>query len=257
LLLMPAMAAAGEPVDLDEVMCALCHFAPADDFAASVHYQSGLLLCSDCHGGLPFEADPKVAKAEGTDYIGRPGRGEIARVCSKCHPASADFFAQGPHGDWQHADSPTCVTCHHNHQVLDASLALMDETCAECHQAGTSALERGEDIRTAVTQGKERIVRLQALVDGLLAEDRSLRRARPFLESAGGALRGAEPGTHALDPGIIGEKLDESGQELDEVQRLVEAHFEGRKRRRWAVGVVWVFALGNVALLWWKRRQLE
>ena len=38
--------------DLDDVMCAICHFEQAEDFAHSVHYLDGKMLCNDCHGGL-------------------------------------------------------------------------------------------------------------------------------------------------------------------------------------------------------------
>ena len=61
-----------EPPDLDEVVCTWCHFDEGDDFAASVHYHEGHILCNDCHGGLPFEEDPDLAKAEGTGFIGKP-----------------------------------------------------------------------------------------------------------------------------------------------------------------------------------------
>ena len=73
------------PVDIDEVMCALCHFEQGDEFVESIHYQKGLLLCDDCHGGDPFAAEIEKAKAPETGFIGKPRREKLAAICGRCH----------------------------------------------------------------------------------------------------------------------------------------------------------------------------
>ena len=88
-----------EPVDLDDVYCALCHFDEGDDFAAGVHYRRGLLLCNECHGALPFESEEEIAKSPETGFIGKPSREQIAQVCGECHVGPAKFLAAGAHGD--------------------------------------------------------------------------------------------------------------------------------------------------------------
>ncbi len=256
-VLLPVALVAEEPVDLDDVYCALCHFEEGDEFAASIHYQRGLLLCNDCHGGLPFEAETDLAKAPDTGFIGKPGRQDIAAVCAKCHSGPADFFARGPHHDCRNEANPTCITCHHNHRVMDATLALMDETCTTCHAAGSAPLEEGEEMRRILEVNQERLQHFRAELDSLVRLDRSLRRALPYVEGAGTALREADPITHALKLELVEEKVEESHLELEQARGLVADYFQEHTRRRWIVVFAWVVVLGNVALLWLRRRQLD
>lgn len=257
LLLVPALLWAAPPVSLDEVFCATCHFEQGEEFAQSIHYQEGQLLCNDCHGGLPFEADPVKAKAPGTGFIGKPRREDISALCGKCHAAPARFFAQGPHAAWQQPGNPTCISCHTNHHVLDASLELIDTTCGRCHQPGTPALARGEALRQQLGEAGQQHRRLRLHTDSLRQVDGSLRRAIPYLEAGAAALREADPMTHALDLGLIGGKLEEVRAEQDQVNQLLAEREAGRQRRSWAVGAIWALVAANVFLLWRKRRQLQ
>jgi len=256
-LLGPALLWAQPPTSLDEVFCATCHFDQGEEFGQSIHYQEGQLLCHDCHGGLPFEADPEKAKGPGSGFIGRPGREQIAALCGKCHAAPAHAFAQGPHAAWQNAANPTCISCHTNHHVLDASLELIDTTCGHCHQPGTPALARGEAIRQQLGEANQQHRRLQLHTDSLLQVDGSLRRAVSYLEAGAAALREADPMTHALDLDLLAGKLDEARAEQDQVKQLLAEREVGRQRRSWAVGAIWVLVAANVFLLWRKRRQLQ
>ena len=70
-------------VPIDDVWCTVCHYQEGDEFALSVHYQRGLLLCDDCHGGDPLEPDPEMAKAPDTGFIGKPARADIADICAR------------------------------------------------------------------------------------------------------------------------------------------------------------------------------
>ena len=62
-VLWKAATAGAQAADIDDVYCALCHFEQGDEFVESIHYQQGMLLCNDCHGGDPFEADVEAAGA--------------------------------------------------------------------------------------------------------------------------------------------------------------------------------------------------
>jgi len=251
----PLMAA---PPDLEEVACAWCHFEEADDFAESVHYQRGYILCNDCHGGLPYEDDEEIAKAPQTGFIGKPERGDVAEICAQCHAGPADFFAQGPHREWLNEDNPTCITCHSNHKVFDANLALMDVTCSECHDEWSAALDQGQKIKVELEVVAEHLQRVGRVVDSLVVVDRSVRKARLFVEDARGVLRGADAATHALDVGVIVGMVEEArGREgIAGAEGVVAGYYAELERRLWIVVGVWVFVVVNVGFLWWKRRDL-
>ena len=257
LILFPALPLSAQTADLEEVACALCHFEQAEEFSESVHYQKGGILCNDCHGGLPFEADAEIAKAPQTGFMGRPQRGDIAAVCGSCHTGPTEFFARGPHHDWRVKANPTCITCHNNHRVHDATLSLMDETCTSCHAAGTTALEAGLAIRAVLEESGTVLQRAAVRLDNLVSADRSLVRVRPLLEAARAALREADPRTHALDPKLIESSISDFRRELEAVETRIGDHSASRRQRRWIVLGVWVFIGLNAFLLWLKSRQLK
>ena len=246
-----------QQVDLEEVMCTLCHFEQGDAFATSIHYKRGLILCNDCHGGLPFEADTELAKAPDTGFIGRPARGDIAALCGSCHSGAAQFFAQGPHHEWHNEANPTCISCHSNHAVVDATLDLIDDSCSKCHEVGTPALAWGADLAAALRGAKGDLDHAATILDSLIASDRSLRHAMPLLEAARSSLREADPRSHALDQALMNETFDLFRQDLTAVERAIADHTETRERRRWIVYPVWGFIVVNVLLMWVKRRQLK
>jgi hypothetical protein len=243
-------------VSLDDVWCTVCHFEQGDEFALSVHYQRGLLLCNDCHGGNPFESRVELAKAPDTGFIGKPARGDVANICARCHSVPAEFFRMGPHARPEDPNNPTCITCHQNHLVVDATLAVMDTTCAVCHRGDPSALARAEAIQATLHSADDGLAAVEARFDSLQNIDAGLRRSAGLLTGAAGVLRQIEPRTHALDITLIDASIATFEEELGVVRELLDESDGWRRQRGWIVAGVWCFVVANVALLWLKRRQL-
>ena len=255
-LLAGAVAASG-PADLDEVYCALCHYEEGDDFATSTHYHRGLLLCNDCHGGLPFESEEAVAKSPETGFIGKPSRQHVAGGCGSCHIAAADFLARGPHADAADPDNATCVSCHGNHRVQRAELTLMDSTCGACHAVGSAALETGREIGQQLEAGRSLVDRVRSELDSAAAAAPVLRREVARLGAAVASLRQADAMTHAWDREIIAARLAEFEVELGSVESRIREEDEERRRRGWIAGAVWLFVAANLILLWRQRKVLR
>lgn len=259
-LVMLTVAAAGHaatPTDLDDVWCTVCHFEQGDAFATSVHYQKGLLLCTDCHGGDADEPDGELAKAPSTGFIGRPTRQEIAPLCGTCHIGPAQFFSDGPHADPQHPDNPTCVTCHQNHAVVAATLTLMDTTCAACHRGDDRVMSVAQHIQTRMGAADGALAAVAARFDSLSQVDPSLLRSAGLLSGAGASLRQVSPRTHALRVEDIDATLASFTTELAQVSDRLDESVQSRSRRGWIVVGVWAFVALNVIALWLKRRELE
>ena len=262
-ILLVASAAAQESatvaegqVPLDDVWCTACHFEQGDEFALSVHYQRGLLLCNDCHGGDPLEADEELAKAPETGFLGKPGRDQVAAICARCHSGPAAFFGMGPHADVENPDNPTCITCHQNHLIVDATLAVMDTTCRVCHQNEPDALARAAAIQSKL-HAAERDLRVASVrFDSLHQLDAGLGRSSGLLASASAAVRQLEPRTHALDAALMDTSVAVLAQELAAVHATLDDSVQQRRRRHWLVAGVWLFVAVNIGLLWLKRRQL-
>ena len=248
---------AAEPVDLEEVYCALCHYEEGDDFAAGVHYRPGLLLCHDCHGGLPYEPDEAIAKAPETGFIGKPSRQQITEVCGDCHRGPAEFLALGPHADPAIPDNATCISCHSNHNVHSADLSLMDDTCHACHAGGSTAVTVGAQIRQLLESKKQHGEQVRSEWDSLSAGDPRLRRQEMRVAAAFASLRQADAMTHSWNPELIAEQVAEFDEDLGLVEDGIKQHVEDRRLRPRLVVGIWLFILLNLVLVQRHRRNLS
>ncbi|QWV96545.1 cytochrome c3 family protein [Geomonas nitrogeniifigens] len=147
--LKPVLAA---PVEQPETVCIQCHGtlpdrlgAPVKLWRSSIHADNGI-SCNGCHGGDPKDAANAMTPQRG--FLGAPKEKDIPAFCGRCHPGVYKDYLSSAHGRALGAGGPTCVTCHGNHQVVKASLALINEkSCTRCH-----SFDRAKAIRDAMQQ---------------------------------------------------------------------------------------------------------
>ena len=162
-----ASAAAGEQ---PETVCIQCHSSLPDQLGApvklwrtSIHAENGI-SCNACHGGDPKDAADAMNRAHG--FLGAPKETDIPAFCGRCHPGVMKDYLTSAHGMALGKGGPTCVTCHGNHQVVKASLQLINEkNCSRCH-----SFERARIIRDAMQQTESTIVGIDARISGFQAE---------------------------------------------------------------------------------------
>lgn len=152
LLLLPMVALAqqeqggGKP----ETVCIQCHGSqtgrlgePVKLWKTSVHAANGI-SCNDCHGGDP--TDFGMAMSPDRGFLGAPKPKDIPAFCGRCHIGVKEDYLASKHGQALGKGGPQCVTCHTNHAVQPASLALINKkTCTQCH-----TFERAAQIREAL-----------------------------------------------------------------------------------------------------------
>lgn len=146
-----------QAVEQPETVCIQCHGslpdrlgAPVKLWRSSIHAENGI-SCNNCHGGDPKNA--AVAMTPQRGFIGVPKEPQIPAFCGRCHPGVQKDYLASAHGRALGKGGPTCVTCHGNHQVLRASLSLINEkSCTRCH-----SFERAKAIRDAMQQTEARI----------------------------------------------------------------------------------------------------
>ena len=162
--------------------CSHCHSdakrmapLPVDQFArwrVSVHAKAMFEkddltapTCNDCHGN--HGATP-------------PGVESVSFVCGQCHAREAELFrASRKHALWsQSTDFSECVTCHENHGVVRATVAMLgilpDTPCAFCHEGvGPLATRVAEPEKKAQNYATMRASLLaQAKAQGLAGDAR-------------------------------------------------------------------------------------
>lgn len=156
LLLAPLSALAAES------SCVQCHRPqpgpmgePVAQWEGSVHQRNGI-NCSSCHGGDPTLMSMEAMSPE-KGFRGVPTEDEIPAFCGNCHVGVKDDYLQSAHGQALGVGGPTCVTCHGNHAVELASLAIINrDLCTQCHEYG-----RADEIRVAMASVDEKITALQ------------------------------------------------------------------------------------------------
>lgn len=121
-------------------------------YKSSVHWQAinqGKIgaTCTDCHGFHSIQ--PSASATSSVSEIG------IINTCVRCHPNEVRAFKDSPHGrsliHGSH-DSPTCTTCHGDHDMAslrartgDAKQWAATQVCIWCHNNGKMMARYGLD----------------------------------------------------------------------------------------------------------------
>ena len=113
--------------------CRTCHFANYTKTLDSVHHQAVARgdrmapLCVDCHG---------------SHNVQKPStpRTLVSETCAKCHEGVSATYAKSVHGQdvsKGNPDVPTCVDCHHAHDIAGPHQAewelRLPDMCGRCH----------------------------------------------------------------------------------------------------------------------------
>ncbi len=132
--------------------CMVCHSEVREEYTKSIHHIEGI-YCDDCHGGNKNVLDIKGAHS--INFIGKPKRKDIIKICSKCHsspyvmkPYGIPFDQEILYYTSEHGESfkrgneevAICIDCHGIHDIMDSkntnsktnSLNL-PKTCGRCH----------------------------------------------------------------------------------------------------------------------------
>jgi hypothetical protein len=147
-----------------EPVCIQCHSKMPEKYSLpvtlwrrSVHAENGV-FCNGCHGGDPKDAANAMSPARG--FLGAPGENAIPAFCGRCHVGVLKDYLASAHGRALGKGGPTCVTCHGNHQVVKATLELINEqSCSRCH-----SFERARVIRAAMQETETMIVAIDGRI---------------------------------------------------------------------------------------------
>lgn len=142
------------PAVAEDSVCLQCHGgqsgplgAPVGEWRESIHAANGI-SCHDCHGGDPV--DMVMAMSPERGFLGVPDHEAIPEFCGRCHVGVFESYRDGAHGQaLADGGGPQCVTCHGNHAVKKAGLALINEQdCSQCHSYERAALIRLSMVET-------------------------------------------------------------------------------------------------------------
>lgn len=225
--------AASEPQP--ETVCIQCHGglpdrlgAPVNLWRKSIHAENGI-SCNSCHGGDPKNAADAMNRSRG--FLGAPKETAIPAFCGRCHPGVMKDYLSSAHGRALGLGGPTCVTCHGNHDIVKASLELINEkSCTRCH-----SFDRARAIKEAMRQTEGYIVGIERRIKGFEA-------IGVDTERLGKGLFAVRNRFHTLFHDVNVERVKaESAQingELAKLDRALKAIEDTRAKRKMAGGFV-------------------
>ena len=233
-----AAAAPGQP----ETVCIQCHGSLDDRLAepvklwrTSVHAANGI-SCNACHGGDPKDVSDAMNRARG--FLGAPKETEVPAFCGRCHPGVMKDYLGSAHGMMLGQGGPTCVTCHGNHQVVKASLALINEkSCSRCH-----SFERARAIRDAMQQTESTIVGIDSRITGFQAEGVDTERLGKGLFAIRNRFHTL---FHEVNLALVKKESTQINAELGKLDAELKVIEESRAKRKVAGG----FAVGGALIL--------
>ncbi|WP_224985065.1 cytochrome c3 family protein [Geomonas agri] len=230
------------PADQPETVCIQCHGtlpdrlgAPVNLWRSSIHAENGI-SCNSCHGGDPKDAANAMTPQRG--FLGAPKEKDIPAFCGRCHPGVYKDYLSSAHGRALGAGGPTCVTCHSNHQVVKASLALINEkSCTRCH-----SFDRARAIRDAMQQ-------TEGYIDNISRRIAEYQVSGVDTEKMGKSLFAVRNRFHTLfhDVDVARVKAESASinQELGKLDATLKQIEQSHEKRRVAGGI----AVGFMVLL--------
>ncbi len=223
-------------------------------YRGSIHWQTMSVkgdlsapTCNDCHGN--HGAAP-------------PGISWIGNVCGQCHSVQGDLFGKSVHAKvFTEIGTPGCATCHSNHDIKEASDAMLGlgekAVCAGCHGADDAGGKAAVTMRTVIDSLSGDFDKARALLTQAERAGMEVSQAQFDLNGAKDALIKARAAIHAfrVEPvktevevglGISAKAYTRGVRALDELQF---------RRKGLAVSLVIIVAL--IAGLVLKIRQLD
>lgn len=150
-----------------DTVCLQCHSGqdgrlgqPVGEWQQSIHAENGI-SCHDCHGGDP--SDFALAMSPERGFLGAPEYADVPAFCGRCHLGVREDYEASAHGKALANGGPQCVMCHGDHQVVKASIGLINpDSCSRCHE-----YERAEKVKDVISETEAKLQSLEISVASL------------------------------------------------------------------------------------------
>ena len=223
-------------------------------YKGSIHWQTMSVkgdlsapTCNDCHGN--HGAAP-------------PGISWVGNVCGQCHSIMADLFAKSVHAKaFAQMGNPGCVTCHENHEVKEASDAMLGlgekAVCTACHGADDAGGKAAVTMRGLIDSLSREFDKAHTILTQAERAGMEVSQAQFDLNAAKDTLIKARAAVHAFRVEAVKTEVEAGlGISAKAYSRGVRALDELQFRRK-GLAVSALIILALIAGLVLKIRQLD
>jgi len=213
----------------DETVCVQCHAKlpgkygePVKLWQGSIHAENGI-ACNSCHGGDPRDAANAMKPARG--FLGVPKEAAIPAFCGRCHVGVLKDYLTSLHGKALGRGGPTCVTCHGNHNVVKASLDLINEkSCSRCH-----SYQQAEKIKAAMNTTENMILNIESRTAGFKQQGIDADRLEKRLFAVRNSFHSL---FHTVDTARVGTESAHIQAELKKLEHILDGIDEQLRKRK-------------------------
>ena len=244
-------AGSAAAVGTDENVCVQCHAKlpgkygePVKLWQGSIHAGNGI-ACDSCHGGDPKDSVNAMKPARG--FVGVPKETEIPAFCGRCHVGVLKDYLTSLHGKALGRGGPTCVTCHGNHNVVKASLDLINEkSCSRCH-----SFKQAEKIKAAMHETEKMILAIETRTVGFKQQGIDTDRLEKGLFAVRNSFHSL---FHTVDTVKVGTESARIQAELKKLENILK-NIDEQLHKRKLIGAGAVAAALLTALLFYLLRK--
>jgi hypothetical protein len=201
---------------------------------------------------------PTCARCHGNHGALPPGVTQVEHVCGQCHSRAVDYFEQSPHQAAMKSNlMAQCISCHQQHQTQKANIAILDSVCTRCHEESSGAFKRGQQIKTLLVETQEEIDGAEALIGKAKLKGVDVSEDELGLERAKSNLLEAVPTIHALNISLVEENTVQAKSIASDIKLRIHEILESFRLRKLALGIVWLFILFTVTVLYLKKKRAD
>jgi hypothetical protein len=276
--------------DFDAATCTDCHgthkILKVDNSESKVFPTNVPGTCADCHANRELMAKynlpsniyeefkqgihgiyllekndrsaPTCARCHGNHGALPPGVTQVEHVCGQCHSRAAEYFEQSPHqAAMENNLMAQCISCHQQHQTQPANVAMLDTVCTRCHDESSGAFKRGQQIKALLVEAQVEIDGAGDLIDKAKLKGVDITEDEVGLERSKSYLLEAVPTIHALNISLVEENTVQAKSIASDIKLRIHEILESFRLRKLVLGVVWLFILFTVTVLYIKKKRAD
>jgi len=201
---------------------------------------------------------PTCARCHGNHAALPPGVTEVEHVCGQCHIRAADSFDQSPHlAAMERREMAQCISCHERHRTRKADVNMLGPVCARCHREDSRAYKRGQQIKTLIVEVQEEIEEAENIIAEAKLKGVDVTEDEVALERAKSNLLEAIPLIHTLNFSLVEENTVQAKSIASDIKLRIHEILESFRLRKVALGIVWLFILFTVTVLYIKKKRAD
>ena len=134
---------------------------------------------------------------------------------------------------------------------------MLGPVCLNCHSEGSGGYKRGQQIKTLIVEVQEEIEEAERIVAEAKLKGVDVTEDEVALERAKSGLLQAIPAIHALNLALVEENSVPAKSLASDIKLRIHEIFESFRLRKVALGIVWLFILFTVTVLYMKKKRAD